>query len=63
MTIEEQIAELEDKVDTLIENLRLNNNGLVDVLGVLASESDPADRAAAVQNFGNTICPRIPPGC
>jgi len=63
MTTEERLDALEQKVDTLIENLRLNHNDLLDVLNVLASEPGPGDRAAAVANFGNIICPRNPPGC
>jgi len=63
MTTEERLDALEQKVDALIENLRLNHNDLLDVLNVLASETDPGDRAAGVASFGNIICPRNPPGC
>ena len=63
MTTEERLDVLEQKVDALIENLRLNHNDLNDVLGVLASESDPGARSGAVQDFVTIICQRIPPGC
>jgi cell fate (sporulation/competence/biofilm development) regulator YmcA (YheA/YmcA/DUF963 family) len=63
MTTEERIDALEEKVDALIENLRLNNNDLNDVLGVLATESNPGDRASAVTDYVTTVCTRIPPGC
>ena len=63
MTTEERIDALEEKVDALIENLRLNNNDLNDVLGVLASESDSGARASAVTDYVTTVCTRIPPGC
>ena len=63
MTTEERIDALEQKVDALIENLRLNHNDLEDVLGVLATESSPGARSTAVQDFITTICQRIPPGC
>ena len=63
MTTEERIDALEQKVDALIENLRLNHNDLLDVLNVLATETDPGDRAEAVGTFQTLTCPRIPPGC
>ena len=63
MTLEERVAALEASLDTLTNNVGLNNTDMQTTLQVIANKSADSDIQEAVANWILSTCPRNPPGC
>ena len=61
--LEQRVADLENTLERLIENLADNNAIFIDTLFALARSEKASDREAAVRKCEGDICPNDPPSC
>lgn len=62
-TLEQRVADLEDTLKRLIENLADNNVQFIDTLFILARSEKASAKEAAVRKCKDGICPNDPPSC
>ena len=61
--LEQKVAELENKLNRLIENLADNNAKFIETLFILARSDKASAKEAAVKKCEGGICPNDPPSC